>query len=322
MDKVSAYDYTLPESLIADHPPAERDGARMMVLDRASGSISHRFVREFPGFVDDGDLVVLNDTRVIRARLLEPGLEVFLVEHLADRRWRCLVRPGRKFQAGSHGMVAGAHFVVEEVEADGCRVLLFDTEPDHEHRGHIPLPPYIRRSDEPSDSARYQTIYARQDGSVAAPTAGLHFTPGMLAKIPHAFLTLHVGLGTFRPVKVERISEHAMHSEPYSIGAETADAVNRARRVIAVGTTVTRVLESLPRGPLTSCEGSTSIFIHPPYEFHRVGALLTNFHLPRSTLLMLVCAFAGREFTLEAYHEAIRESYRFYSYGDCMLILS
>ncbi len=321
MDEVAAYDYILPDDLIAERPPAQRDGARMMVLDRSSGLISHRLVCEFPGFVGDNDLVVMNDTRVIRARLLEPGLEVFLVEHLADRRWRCLVRPGRKFRAGSRGMVAGAHFVVEEVEPDGCRVLGFDTEPDHEHRGHIPLPPYIRRSDEPSDSTRYQTIYARQDGSVAAPTAGLHFTPRMLGQIPHAFLTLHVGLGTFRPVKVERISEHAMHSEPYVIGQEAAAAVNHARRIIAVGTTVARVLESLPPGPLTACKGSTSIFIHPPYQFHRVGSLLTNFHLPRSTLLMLVCAFAGREFTLRAYQEAVKECYRFYSYGDCMLIL-
>ena len=196
----------------------------------------------------------------------------------------------------------------------------FDEAPDLEKHGHMPLPPYFKREAEKLDDERYQTVYANTPGSVAAPTAGLHFTPEILSRIPHAFLTLHVGAGTFLPVKTENITDHEMHEEVYSISSATASALNSAKRIVAIGTTVTRVLESQPAGPIQPCEGRTRIFIHPPYEFQKTGALLTNFHLPESTLLMLVSALAGREAVLNAYREAIKERYRFFSYGDCMLI--
>jgi S-adenosylmethionine:tRNA ribosyltransferase-isomerase len=209
------------------------------------------------------------------------------------------------------------------MEPDGERIITFQAPVELEKIGALPLPPYMERQAEAADKERYQTVYAREPGAVAAPTAGLHFTPEVLAQVPHAFLTLHVGVGTFRPVQVEDLSAHTMHSERFRLSPETAAAINAARRVVAIGTTSTRVLESCARDglPLTPCEGSTDIFIHPPYDFRVVGALLTNFHLPKSTLLMLVSALAGREFVLRAYEEAVREGYRFYSYGDCMLIL-
>ena len=208
-----------------------------------------------------------------------------------------------------------------EILPEGERVIAFESEPDLDRYGHIPLPPYFKRAADAADVERYQTVYASNPGSVAAPTAGLHFTPEILAAVPHSFLTLHVGAGTFLPVKTENIRDHAMHEEFYSISPETASTLNAARRIFAVGTTVTRVLESQAHGPIASCHGSTKIFIHPPYLFQKVGALLTNFHLPESTLLMLVCAFAGYENTLTAYREAIGEGYRFYSYGDCMAVV-
>ena len=210
--------------------------------------------------------------------------------------------------------------VVVEICPEGERVIEFRGEVDLDAAGEIPLPPYFEREVEPADAERYQTVFARERGAVAAPTAGLHFTPEILARIPHTFLTLHVGVGTFRSVHADDITDHRMHAERFRIGENAAAQINAAERIVAVGTTTTRVLES--RGlPLTACEGSTDIFIHPPYEFRAIGALLTNFHLPQSTLLMLVSALAGREFVMRAYAEAIRERYRFYSYGDCMLIL-
>lgn len=320
---VSEFDYALPPELVATRPLAARDGSRMMVLDRSSGEISHRMFREFPSFLNPGDHVVLNNSRVIKARLLAPdqNIEIFLLEALGARRWKCLTRPGRKMRAGARVAIAGTEALVLEVLPGGERVVQFSEEPDLEKFGHMPVPPYFRRESDAADDERYQTVYAEQPGSVAAPTAGLHFTGEVLAAIPHSFLTLHVGAGTFLPVKAERIEDHVMHEEHFEISAGAAAALNAARRLVAVGTTVARVLESRPPGPLAACSGRTSIFIYPPYQFARTGALLTNFHLPCSTLLMLVSAFAGKDFMMRAYAEAIAEKYRFYSYGDCMLIL-
>ena len=216
--------------------------------------------------------------------------------------------------------VSGVTGVVIGIEEEGERIIRFAREIDLESAGELPIPPYFARSVEPGDAERYQTVFARERGAVAAPTAGLHFTPEILAGIPHAFITLHVGAGTFRPVQVEELRAHRMHAERFRISAPAAAALNAAKRLVAIGTTTARVLESQP-APFTAREGSTDIFIHPPYTPRAVGALLTNFHLPRSTLLMLVSAFAGREFVLHAYAEAIRERYRFYSYGDCMLMV-
>lgn len=321
-DYLSDYHFELPEDLIASRPPERRDAARMLVLDRNAGTVSHAHVGDLPGFLSPGDLAVMNDTRVIRARLLGEGgkVEVFLAERLAPRVWKCLVRPGKKFRQGSVIKIASTSLRVCEVFEDGTRTVEFDQEPDLEREGLVPIPPYFGREADEQDVERYQTVYAREDGSVAAPTAGLHFTPELLSQVPHIFVTLHVGLGTFQPVKCEALVDHKMHEERYQISSESAAHLNAAKRILAVGTTVTRVLESQPEGPIQAVSGSTSIFIRPPHTFRRVGALLTNFHLPRSTLLMLVSAFAGREAVLAAYEEAVMERYRFYSYGDCMLI--
>jgi len=319
---LSEYHYELPPELIANRPSPNRDGSRMMVVHRATGTIDHRAFRDFPAYLHEGDLVVLNDSRVIKARLLaEPlGIEIFLLENLGGTHWKCLCKPGRKLRIGTRIPIAGTFANVLEILPGGERIMAFDSPPDLEAHGHLPLPPYFKRTADESDDERYQTVYATNPGSVAAPTAGLHFTPEVLATIPHTFLTLHVGAGTFLPVKSERIEDHDMHSENYSLSATTADSMNAAGRLVAVGTTVTRVLESQPPGEIQATSGSTRIFIHPPYQFQHTGALLTNFHLPESTLLMLVSAFAGRELIRAAYSEAIRERYRFYSYGDCMLI--
>lgn len=319
---VSDYHYELPPELIANRPAPNRDGSRMMVVHRATGTIAHRAFRDFPAYLREGDLVVLNDSRVIKARLLaEPiGIEIFLLENLGGTHWKCLCKPGRKLRIGTRIPIAGTFANVLDILPGGERIMAFDSPPDLEAHGHLPLPPYFKRPADETDDERYQTVYATNPGSVAAPTAGLHFTQDVLATIPHTFLTLHVGAGTFLPVKSERIEDHDMHSENYSLSAATADSMNAARRLVAVGTTVTRVLESQPPGQIQATSGSTRIFIHPPYQFRHTGALLTNFHLPESTLLMLVSAFAGRELIRAAYSEAIRERYRFYSYGDCMLI--
>lgn len=320
---VSDYFYELPQKLIASRPAPERDASRMMVVDRASGEITHRMFRDFPSFLQEGDHVVLNNTRVIKARLLAPEsrIEVFLLERLAERRWKCLTKPGRKMRPGAAVLIAGTEARVLEALPGGERIVEFLEEPDLEKHGHMPVPPYFKRESDAGDDERYQTVYASHPGSVAAPTAGLHFTPAVLAQIPHSFLTLHVGAGTFLPVKADLIKDHVMHEESYEISGATAGALNEARRIVAVGTTVARVLESRKEERLEACAGRTAIFIHPPYAFRRVGALLTNFHLPCSTLLMLVSAFAGTDLIRAAYAEAIRERYRFFSYGDCMLIL-
>jgi S-adenosylmethionine:tRNA ribosyltransferase-isomerase len=320
---VADYDFTLPADLVASRPLAQRDAARMLVLDCRSGQVEHRRFRDFPDYLGSGNLAVLNNSRVIKARLLsfKPRIELLLVEPVSPQEWICLVKPGRKMQPGFTFSIAGTTACVTGILDDGSRRVTFDDAPDIERFGSVPIPPYLNREADKEDEIRYQTVYAQLAGSVAAPTAGLHFTRDLLARIPHAYVTLHVGIGTFLPVKVQRIANHRMHAEQYSIGKDAARAINAAARIFAVGTTSARVLESQPEGPIGPHSGSTSIFIHPPFSFRRVGALLTNFHLPRSTLLMLVCAFAGREAVLAAYAEAIKERYRFFSYGDCMLVV-
>ncbi|MEK0451894.1 MAG: tRNA preQ1(34) S-adenosylmethionine ribosyltransferase-isomerase QueA [Verrucomicrobiota bacterium] len=318
----SDYDYTLPDDRIARHPAERRDQSRMMVLHRATQTIEHRMFADFPAYIRPEDLVVLNDTRVIPARAFSDDgkIELLFLEPAGDNAWMCMVKPGRKMRIDATLTLGGVRGRVTALCPEGERIITFDSPIDLDRVGQLPIPPYFDRKPEAGDDERYQTVYARRRGSVAAPTAGLHFTPEILAKIPHAFLTLHVGAGTFRPVQVEDITQHRMHSERYHLSAETAAAANAAARIIAIGTTTARVLESIGR-PLTPREGRTDIFIHPPYQPKAVDALLTNFHLPKSTLLMLVSAFAGREFIHRAYAEAIASSYRFYSYGDCMLIV-
>jgi S-adenosylmethionine:tRNA ribosyltransferase-isomerase len=327
------------------------------VLHRESETIEHRTFRDFPGFIAPGELVVLNDTRVLAARRFsdDGAVEFLFLENVAASRWKCLVKPGRKMRAGASFTVGGVALRVEEVLPQGERIVSFDSDIDVYADGAMPLPPYLDRPSDEEDVARYQTVFAQSSGAVAAPTAGLHFTTEMLRQIPHAFVTLHVGPGTFRPVKTDDIANHRMHAERFSISGEAAGKINGADRIVAVGTTTVRTLESAAgkldpskparSGPETSNtssgplqtrpkysvefqkrrvqpgEGETDIFIYPPFQFRVVDALLTNFHLPKSTLLMLVSAFAGREFILRAYAEAIRDKYRFYSYGDCMLIL-
>jgi S-adenosylmethionine:tRNA ribosyltransferase-isomerase len=323
--RASDYEYVLPEDLIARHPLPQRDAARMLVIDRARGTISHHSFRELRSLLDPAAFLVLNDTRVMPARVFsEDGkIELLLVEARGERTWVSLVKPGRKCSVGRRFAVAGTEAEVKEVLPGGERIIVFEDAPDLERFGQIPLPPYMERAPDAEDAQRYQTVFSRASGAVAAPTAGLHFTPEILSEFPHAFVTLHVGPGTFRPVSAENITEHQMHEERFVIRPEAAQAISRARPLVAVGTTVVRVLESAEsdaEGGLVPGEGRTRIFIHPPYQFRRVDALLTNFHLPRSTLLMLVCAFAGRNLVLRAYEEAVRARYRFYSYGDCMLI--
>ncbi len=316
------YDYTLPDELIARHPLPRREDSRMMVLHRSDQRIEHRLFRDFPTFLRPGDLVVLNDTRVIPARVFSDDgrIETLFLEMLRENVWKCLVKPGRKMRLGATITIHGTTGVVIGIEPEGERIIEFRGPIDLDAAGELPIPPYFNRAVEPADSERYQTVYARESGAVAAPTAGLHFTPELLTQIPHAFLTLHVGIGTFRSVLTDDLSAHRMHSERFRVSEESARAMNAAQRLVAIGTTSARVLETCGL-PISACSGSTDIFIHPPYTPRAVGALLTNFHLPQSTLLMLISALAGREFILRAYADAIRERYRFYSYGDCMLIV-
>lgn len=319
----SDYDFNLPEHLIAQRPLANRDDSRMLIVRRKEGTIEHGRFRDFEGFLQPKDLVVLNNSRVIPARTFSDDgkIEVFFLERLAPRTWLGFVKPGKKMRLGATCRIGGVRAVVIEVKETGERVLELDEEPDLQRIGHVPLPPYIKRDADGADEERYQNVFACQPGSVASATAGLHFTESLLAQIPHEFLTLHVGPGTFMPVKIERLSEHPMHEESYEISATAAERINAAKRVIAIGTTTTRVLESQPPGPLSARNGRTRIFIYPPYQFQHVDALLTNFHLPRSTLLMLVSAFGGYELIREAYRQAVENEYRFYSYGDCMLMI-
>lgn len=312
----------------------------MMVLHRPEQSIEHRQFSDLKGFVRPGDLMVLNDTRVHSARRFSDDrtVEFLFLERLGRKQWKCLTRPGRRARVGVITSIAGVRAKVDDVLPNGERVISLQDEIDLFTGGSMPLPPYVRRESDALDEEQYQTVFARAPGAVAAPTAGLHFTKSVLAELPHVFVTLHVGPGTFRPVRAQDITEHKMPGEKFSITAETATRINQAERLIAVGTTTVRVLESAAARHAGAEEPDadgrnarhrieaitdalTTIFIHPPFEFRAVDILLTNFHLPRSTLLMLVSAFAGREFTLRAYEEAVREQYRFFSYGDCMLIL-
>ena len=330
----SDYDYPLPERLIARYPPAERSGARMMVLHRDTRRIEHRAFTDFPGYLRPGDLAVLNDARVIPARVAARtagggALELLVVDRAEPTLWTCLVKPGRKAREGAAVHVGEVRGIVECILPEGERIIRFDGEIDLNRHGVLPLPPYMERAAEASDTERYQTVFARAPVAVAAPTAGLHFTPEILARVPHTFVTLHVGIGTFRTVKAEDLSAHRMHAERFEIDPAAAERINRAAadpasRLFAIGTTTVRVLEACARddaGHVLPQRGATDIFLHPPQTIRRVDALLTNFHLPRSTLLMLVSALADRELIMEAYHEAVHAEYRFFSYGDCMLIL-
>lgn len=339
--KVSDFDYELPQELIAQDPLPTRSDSRLMVLGRADGRVEHRQFTDILDYLAPGDCLVLNNTRVIPARLYgvkeDTGaqVEVLLLKRRENDVWEALVRPGKKLRPGARvrfgdGLLTGE--IVEVVE-EGNRLVRFHYEGIFEELldrlGQMPLPPYITH--ELRDKNRYQTVYARHDGSAAAPTAGLHFTEELLGKVREkgvqiAEVTLHVGLGTFRPVKAEQVLDHHMHSEFYQVSAEAAETINRAkregRRVISVGTTSTRTLESAAdeNGFLCEKSGWTDIFIYPGYQFRVIDGLITNFHLPQSTLIMLVSAFAGREQVLNAYREAVRERYRFFSFGDAMYI--
>jgi S-adenosylmethionine:tRNA ribosyltransferase-isomerase len=323
--RLSDYDYDLPRELIAQQPVEHRADSRMMVLRRDAQAVEHRQFRELKTFLQPSDLLVLNDTQVLPARRFsnDGAIEFLFLQRVGPRRWKCLVKPGRKMRLGATATIDNATLQVEKITSEGERIVVLDQDVDLHSGGSMPLPPYIGRDSDTEDATRYQTVFAQAPGALAAPTAGLHFTAEILSEISHTFVTLHVGTGTFLPVRSENISGHRMHAEQFSISPSAAARINDARRIAAVGTTVVRVLESAGRGngKLIAQTGSTDIFIYPSYRFQAVDLLLTNFHLPRSTLLMLVSAFAGREFLLQAYQEAIRERYRFYSYGDCMLIL-
>lgn len=323
------FHYDLPQDLIADRPLAERSASRMMVVHRDSGQIEHKMFCDLPDYLTPEDLLVLNDTKVIPARVFsdDGSIELLCLDRMSPLDWRCLVRPGKKMKVGRALTVGGIRGEVTEVFENGDRLVRWQAALDLDEYGHLALPHYMGREDEESDRERYQTVYAKEEGAIAAPTAGLHYTSAVLERLRHTFLTLHVGVGTFRPVSVEKLNDHVMHSERYHLSADTAKQVNQAGRVFAVGTTVTRVLESLAnsvngaRVLEKEQSGETDIFLHPPHEFRVVGALQTNFHLPESTLIMLVSAFAGHELTMEAYAKAVEERYRFYSYGDCMLLV-
>ncbi len=322
--RTADYDYPLPDELIARYPAKRRDESRLMLLDRKRQQITHLRFGDFVDLVQPTDLVVLNDTKVIPARIKVPdrNAELLLLGELDLLTWRCLVRPGKWFSVGRTFSIAGYLGTVLQIVDEGDRVIRFDRPIDLEKIGEMPLPPYITRPPETIDRERYQTVYAAHKGAIAAPTAGLHFTPQILARLPHAFLTLHVGAGTFKPVKATAISEHRLHREGFEVTQAAADKIQSAETILAVGTTTVRTLEALMQrfNKIPPGKGTTDIFIHPPFQFRRVNSLLTNFHLPRSTLLMLVAAFAGREFVMEAYSEAVKDRYRFFSYGDCMLV--
>ncbi len=339
--KTSDFFYELPQELIAQDPLKDRSASRLLCLDRKTGRTEHHIFREIIDFLHPGDCLVINNTKVIPARLYgvreETGakIEVLLLKRREERVWETLVKPGRKAKPGTR-IVFGDGLLVGEVTdivEEGNRLIRFSYEGIFEEildqLGQMPLPPYITH--ELEDKNRYQTVYAKHDGSAAAPTAGLHFTPELLGKIREkgvyiAHVTLHVGLGTFRPVKVEDVTDHHMHSEFYFIEEEQAALINRARaqggRIIAVGTTSCRTLESAAGedGILRAASGWTDIFIYPGYQFKMMDGLITNFHLPESTLLMLVSAFAGKEHIMAAYEEAVKERYRFFSFGDAMFI--
>jgi S-adenosylmethionine:tRNA ribosyltransferase-isomerase len=361
---VSEFNYQLPAELIAQEPLPDRAASRLLHMNRRTGKLGDCNFRDFPELLRADDLIVFNNTRVFPARLygrrsgakalavsaqnpaarefLKGRVEVLLTRQVSQQpnEWECLVRPGRKIGVGEQLFFGNEDELHAEVVGRGSfgeRRIRFRPTPDFfglvERLGHVPLPPYIDRPDRAGDRDRYQTVYARARGSVAAPTAGLHFTPEIIARIQHrgietAEITLHVGLGTFRPVRVDRVEDHRLHRESYDISTEAAAKINRAldagRRVVAVGTTTVRTLEHATRqsedGRVRVGSGEADIFIYPGYEFRIVRALLTNFHLPQSTLLMLVCALGGKETVMDAYRHAVEQKYRFYSYGDCMFV--
>lgn len=320
------FDYPLPEELIADRPLPDRAASRMLVVHRDTGLIEHRHFHDILEYVRPGDHFVLNDTKVVPARYFsnDGGIELVRAGLAQELVWKCLVRPGKKMKVGRTVQVGDAVGTVESIDEEGYRYIRWNQLVDEDTYGRLALPHYMNRESEPADKERYQTVYAVHEGAIAAPTAGLHFTPEILAQLPHSFVTLHVGVGTFRPVKTDRVEEHHMHSESFYMPPETAASIEAAKRVVAVGTTSVRVLETLAARhgrPLPPGAGETDIFIYPGFEYKVTGALLTNFHLPQSTLIMLVCAFAGKDLIMEAYRQAVEQRYRFFSYGDCMLIL-
>jgi len=322
--RTADYDYELSEDLIALYPTPRRNQSRMMVLERRDQRVSHLQFGDLIDLMEPGELLVLNDTKVVPARIRFPdrNAELLFLERVDPLTWRCLVRPGKWFQEGRNFTIQGLDGKVLEVLGNGDRLIRFHSTIDPEQVGELALPPYIARKEEAIDRERYQTIYASRPGAIAAPTAGLHFTSDMLDRLPHEFITLHVGAGTFKPVKDKIVTDHRMHFEEFEVSEIAAAKITTARKILAVGTTTVRTVESLMRqfGEIRPGKGRTNMFIYPPFEFRRVDTLLTNFHLPGSTLLMLVAAFAGREFVLEAYREAVKERYRFFSYGDCMLV--
>ena len=345
--KTSDFYYDLPERLIAQHPMEKRDSSRLMVIDRKSGEVSHKHFYDIIDYLEEGDVLVINDSKVIPARLYghAEGREEALLELLLLRQheldtWECLVKPGKRARIGSRSVFGGGMLTGEVIDIveEGNRIIKFEYDKEKYANiydvlsvvGMMPLPPYITERLE--DSSRYQTVYAREEGSAAAPTAGLHFTPELLDRIRAkcvkiAPVMLHVGLGTFRPMKTERVDEHIMHTEYFSVSEDSAERINRARanggRIIAVGTTSARTLESCTddNGTVHALSGNTGIFIYPGYKFKAVDSLVTNFHLPKSTLLMLVSALYSREAMLKAYEIAVKEEYRFFSFGDAMMII-
>lgn len=340
--KRSDFFYDLPQELIAQHPAEQRDHSRLMQMDRQTGKITHRKFYEIEDIIRPGDCLIMNDSRVLPARIFgtkegsESVNEFLLLNAVGDKLWQTITKPGKRAKVGARfvfgdGLMTGE---VVEVCEDGNRVVKFECDGEFysvlDRIGQMPLPPYI--TEQLQDKERYQTVYSREIGSAAAPTAGLHFTKDLMAALEDkgvslGYVTLHVGLGTFRPVKADDITDHKMHSEHYYLPAETAELINRTKknggRVIAVGTTSCRTLESCGRteGELAECDGWTDIFIYPGYQFKVIDGLITNFHLPESTLIMLVSAFAGYENTMSAYNEAVRERYRFFSFGDAMMIV-
>ena len=338
--KTDDFDYYLPEELIAQHPAEKRDHARLLVLDKETGEKVDKFFYDIIDYLNPGDVLVMNDTRVIPARLFghredkEESIEVFLLHNIEEKTWECLVRPGKKMKIGTKIIFSEELSAeVRDIKEDGNRIIEFFYEGIFneilDKLGNMPLPPYIKEElDEPEE---YQTVYSKNPGSVAAPTAGLHFTKELLKQIEKkgiklAYLTLNVGLGTFRPVSVDDVNDHKMHSEFYSISQETADIINEAhsngKRVIATGTTTIRTLETVykNKGKITKDSGWTDIFIYPGFEYKVVDALITNFHLPKSTLVMLVAAFTSQDMILDTYNYAVKEKYRFFSFGDAMFI--
>ncbi len=338
--KTDDFDYYLPESLIAQHPAEKRDHARLLVLNKETGETEDKYFYDIIDYLKPGDVLVMNDTRVIPARLFghregkEESIEVFLLLNIEGKNWECLVRPGKKMKIGTKVIFSEElSGEVKDIKEDGNRIIEFCYEGIFneilDRLGNVPLPPYIK--EELKEPEEYQTVYSKNPGSVAAPTAGLHFTKELLDKIESkgielAYLTLNVGLGTFRPVSVEDITDHKMHSEFYTISKETADIINNAHKkgnkVIATGTTSIRTLESVYKknGKIQEDSGWTDIFIYPGFEFEVVDAMITNFHLPKSTLVMLVSAFASKDIILNAYEHAVNNKYRFFSFGDAMYI--